>query len=73
MTTRTVDATVIALIPEYRQAELRAVDGTRFALTEHTPGIALANVREGQHYRCTVTLRFAKVLHAELLIGGSSE
>jgi hypothetical protein len=64
---REVVATVIAVIPEFNQAEIGTQDGYRYALTEHTPGIRLCDVRAGQRYRCTVTTRWARVLQAELL------
>jgi hypothetical protein len=65
--TREVDTEVVAVLPEFNQAELRSADGFRYALTEQTPGIRLSNVREGQHFRCVVTLRYPRVLRAELL------
>ena len=67
--TRQVDTTVVAVIHKYHQAELQAADGFRYALTERTPGIHLSALREGQHFRCTVTVRYPRVLRAELLPG----
>lgn len=65
--TREVDTTVVAVIPEYHQAELTTADGFRYALTERTPGVRLSSIREGQHFRCIVTVRYPRVLRAELL------
>jgi hypothetical protein len=60
--TRQVDATVIALIPEYHQAKIRADDGQTYAINERTPGISFSSLRKGQHLRCVVTLKLPRVL-----------
>lgn len=65
--TRQVDATVVALVPEYHQAQIRSKDGYLYAITESTPGIRLTALREGQKVRCTVTTRLHRVLRAEVL------
>jgi hypothetical protein len=65
--TRDVEARVVAVLPEYRQAELLSDDGHRFALTESTPGVLLSSIVEGQRFRCLVTVYCPRVLRAELV------
>jgi hypothetical protein len=65
--TRRVEARVVAVLPEYHQAELETADGHRYALTEHTPGIRLSEVKKDQQWRCLVTVRLPRVLQAELI------
>lgn len=65
--TREVDTRVVAVLPEFKQAELVATDGHRYALTEHTPGIRVGSLREGQQFRCVVTVRSPRVLQAVLV------
>jgi hypothetical protein len=71
--TREVTATVIAVIPDFEQAELQDDAGYRYALTELTPGVRLADVREGQRYQCTVTVDFPRVFRATLIPDAASE
>ena len=66
-TVKDIRAFVIAVIPEFHQAELQTRDGYRYALTDRTVGISLANVRPGQEYECTVTVEAPRVLKARLL------
>lgn len=61
---RQVDATVIALIPEYHQAKVRDAEGHIYVLTRKTRGIDLASLHEGQHLVCTVTSERPRVLTA---------
>lgn len=64
-TVRTILAKVIAVIPEYNQAELVADDGSRYALTAKTAGIAtLDTVQAGQWYECVVTIKLPRVIKA---------
>ena len=65
--TRQIDGTVVAVIPDYHQAKVKDSDGHLYAITEHTAGLSAKSLREGQKVRCTVTLRFPRVLSAELL------
>jgi hypothetical protein len=66
--TREVTATVIAVIPEFHQAALRDDAGWLYALTEKTPRVRLADVREGQRYHCTVTVRLPRIFRATLIV-----
>lgn len=54
--TRQVEATVVAVIPEYHQAKLRADDGNTYAVTSRTKGVTFGALRKGQHLRLLVTL-----------------
>lgn len=65
--TREVRATVVALLPEFQQVQLRSADGHLFALTEHTSGVRWTSLHEGQQVQCTVTLRQPRVLRAQLV------
>jgi hypothetical protein len=65
--TLTIEATVIALVPEFHLAKIRTQDGHLYSLGEHTPGIVLSQVSEGQRYRCEVTKRLPRVLQATLI------
>lgn len=62
-----VDTTVVALIPEFHQANVRSFDGHLYAITKRTSGINLESLHEGQEVRCTVTRRLPRVLAAELI------
>jgi hypothetical protein len=65
--TREVEATVVALIPQYRQAKIRAQDGFLYSITERTLGVRLAALREGQRVRATVTIALPRVLSAHVI------
>lgn len=62
-----IDVTVIALVPDYHQAIVRASNGTQFAVTQRTPGVHLETLREGQQLRCLVTRRLPRILRADYL------
>jgi hypothetical protein len=64
--TRDVRATVVAVIPEFRQAQIRAADGFLYALTETTP-VRWNAVHEGQQIDCTVTIRLPRVVRAAVV------
>lgn len=64
--TREVNATVVAVLPEFQQAQLRSADGRMYALTDTTP-VRWNAVREGQQVHCTVTLRLPRVVRAEVV------
>lgn len=64
--TREVSATVVAVLPEFRQAQIRSADGHLYALTDTTP-VRWTAVQEGQRMQCTVTLRLPRVVRAEIL------
>ena len=61
----TVETTVFALVPEYRQVKVRAQDGRQYALTEQTEGVKLEQLHEGQRVRCVVTRSMPRVVTAE--------
>lgn len=61
---RTVEAVVLALIPEFRQVRVGGADGRHYALTRRTTGIDHASLQVGQQIVCTVTKRRGVVLSA---------
>lgn len=63
---RTVEAVVVALVPEYRQVLVSDADGQHYALTRRTQGIDQASLSVGQRIVCTVTKRLAVVLSATI-------
>ena len=65
--TRQVDATVVAVIPEFHQAKIRDGEGRLYAITSMTSGVDLLSLREGQIVRCTVTIKLPRVLNAEVV------
>lgn len=64
---RQVEATVLALVPEYHLVKVRAQDGHQYSLTQHTRGVNLTDLHEGQKLLCTVTRRIPQVLTARIL------
>jgi len=62
--TRTVEAVVFALIPEFNLVEVRDSGGYIYALTRKTRGIDLLALHEGQRIVCTVTQELPRVLSA---------
>jgi hypothetical protein len=66
--TRTVEAVVVALIPEYHQVGIRDDEGHLYALTRGTRGVDLADLREGQRVVCTVTRKLPRVLAAAAIV-----
>jgi|GEM_PF-3088779 len=65
---RTVTATVIAVLTEFKQARLQSPDGWHYAITDKTPGIEWQGVHEGQQIECTVTTTdLPRVIDARLL------
>lgn len=65
--TREIDGTVVALVPAYHQAKVKDGEGHLYAITEQTAGLKPQFLRMGQKVRCTVTLRFPRVIRAELV------
>lgn len=54
-TTKDVETTVIAVLtPAFEQAVVRTADGFQYTILKRTPGIAFADLREGQKVICTV-------------------
>lgn len=65
---RTVTATVIAVLPEFKQARLQSPDGWHYAITDENPGIEWQGVHEGEQIECTVTTTdLPRVIDARLL------
>jgi len=62
-----IRAEVFALIPEYGQAILRAGGGRKLAITQHTEGVSLTDLSDGQLYLLTVKRRFCRVSRAQLV------
>jgi hypothetical protein len=52
---RTVEATVFAVLLDFRQVRVKTVAGYQYAITEKTPGVDWQELREGQRVVCTVT------------------
>ena len=52
---RTVKATVVAVLSDYRQVRVRTADGHQYAITEKTQGVDWNSLHEGQRIECTVT------------------
>ena len=65
--TQQVDATVVAVIPEFHQVKVRDGEGHLYAITSRTSGVGLLSLREGQIVRCVVTLKLPRVLSAEVV------
>lgn len=66
-----VEGVVLEVLAGYGLAHLRAADGSTYGLNQWTPGIHLAELREGQRVRAEVTRKFSRVVHA-VLLGESS-
>lgn len=62
--THSVEAVVVALIPQYHQVQVRDREGDLYALTRKTQGIDLTGLHEGQRVVCTVTNVLPRVLAA---------
>ena len=65
--TRSVEAIVVALIPEYHQVKVQDTEGHIYALTRKTVGVHLSDLHEGQRVLCTITRRLPRVLSAAAL------
>ena len=65
--TRSVEAVVVAMTPEFHQAKVRDSVGHMYALTRQTDGFTFETLQEGQRVRCTVTCRLPRVLRIELI------
>ena len=52
---RTVEATVFAVLLDFRQVRVKTADGYQYAIAENTPGVDWQELREGQRVVCTVT------------------
>ncbi len=59
--------TVVHVIPGYRQALVHTSDGFEYAITPNTPGVVLADLREGQQLDCELSVPPVRVLRAHLV------
>lgn len=59
-----VEGTVLVVILEFHQAQLRTSDGHMFAITRRTVGLDYAELRDGDRVRCEVTRALPRVLRA---------
>lgn len=57
-----IEATVLAVIPEYHLAKIETDDGHQYGITERTSGLSWNQVREGQRVACTVTTSLPRVV-----------
>lgn len=62
-----VEGIVVAVIPEYHQAQVLTAEGNLLAITRHTAGLRYGDLREGQLVGCEVTRRLPRVLRAWLM------
>lgn len=70
---RTVEAVVMALVPEYRQVVVVDTDGWQYALTHRTQGIDRASLKVGQPVICTVTTQLGVALSAAIATGPGTD
>ena len=64
---RTIEATVFAVIPEFHQVHVQSSDGHHYAITAVTPGVDWTRLFEGQRLECMVTTVLPRVLVARVL------
>lgn len=62
-----VEGEVLEVLPGYGLAHVRALDGSTYGLNRETPGVSVADLREGQRVRVQVARKFNRVLHAQLI------
>jgi hypothetical protein len=62
-----VTAVVTHLLPEFGQVEIETGEGWCYAISRHTQGVRIADLREGQRLVCQVTRHLPRVLHARTL------
>jgi hypothetical protein len=62
-----IEVTVVALIPEYKQALVQAADGRQYAVTDRAGGEPWREFREGQRIGCHVTRKFPRVRRVDIL------
>lgn len=62
-----VEGKVLEVLDTFGLAHVRTETGDTYGLNRQTPGIEFGQLHEGQRVRCTVTEKFHRVLHAELL------
>jgi hypothetical protein len=62
-----VTAIVTHLLLQYGQVEVQTGDGGCYAISRHTQGVQLDDLREGQRLVCKVTRQLPRVLHARPL------
>lgn len=64
---RQVDATVVAVLPEFHQAKLRDSGGYQYSITDMTAGVHVSDLQKGQHVRCIVTTQLPRVIRASIV------
>lgn len=70
---RTVEAVVLALVPEYRQVLVVDTAGRQYALTHRIQGMDQASIKVGQPVICTVTTQLGVVLSAAIVAGPGTD
>ena len=54
ITVENIEATVVAVLPEFKQAQVRTDDGFMYVLTAKTPGLKWHQAKEGDRIRGVV-------------------
>ena len=63
----TVEGEVSEVLDGFGLAHVRTSDSSLYVLNRQTPGVLFANLQVGQRVRMNVTLKFNRVLYAQLL------
>ena len=63
----TVYGTVLEILPDLGLAHVQTPDGLIYGLNPQTNGLRFDMLQLGQKVRLQVTMKFSRVLHAELL------
>ena len=63
----TVYGTVLEILPDLGLAHVRTPDSLIYGLSPYTNGLQFEMLQLGQKVRLQVTMKFGRVLHAELL------
>ena len=64
----TVEGEIVEVLPGMVLAHVRGANGVVYSLNPKTPGISFDALRAGQRVQCRVTVRFHRVLHAQVLL-----
>ena len=62
-----VEATVLALIPEFQPVAVCTPETYHYTITRRTSGVTLSELREGQRLLCTLRGRLGVVVAAKLI------
>ena len=62
-----IRAQLFAVILDFNQVRLRGADGHQYAVTRHTEGVTLSDLREGQMVDLVVTRHLHRVLSAQVV------